>query len=132
MRKVIYRMKFKLLETGRLDVDRREKIDSIFLNIKDIETFDKIDPPPIGSIIQFSDEDFEVLSIKYNFSQDEDFNGFINYNMIVEIIKAKTKLEIEQENKKKETDLIYQKIKDMIFSDRTNWGKNFKGGYYID
>lgn len=102
MKGVRYRIQFRIEDSGDKSENRDNKIDAIFSSISNIDTTEKVDCPPTGSIIELDGVDYEIVSKKYSFLNEGDLVIFIT---IAGIMKANTK---------EESDLLYERMKSMI------------------
>lgn len=111
MKGVRYRIQFRIEDSGDKSENRDNKIDAIFSSISNIDTTEKVDCPPTGSIIELDGVDYEIVSKKYSFLNEGDLVIFIT---IAGIMKANTKQEMEYKKRKEESDLLYERMKSMI------------------
>ena len=131
MKKVVYRILFRIQSQNDLVIDRNEKLEFTLSSIENIETEEKINLPEIGSILEVDGEDYQITDFKYSFEQTDEI---VYYNQIVEIIRAKTKEEREKENRKNQEDILFKKMRELILNNDNGWGRNFNSSskYYLD
>jgi hypothetical protein len=110
MKNIIYRTQFRIDSTGQSDVDRDSKLDNILSSMENFDSSEKINPPSVNSTIEIDNQDYIITKIKYSFYHE---NDNIVYATILEIIKEKTKAELEKNKKKAEDDILFQKVKDL-------------------
>ena len=73
MKNIVYRIQFRIEETGNKSLDRNEKLDSILSSMENIDTNQRITPPNIGSVIEIDGNDYVITGIKYSFYQENDY-----------------------------------------------------------